>query len=522
MIYSTSLLYGKIERKNAGITIIALIITIILLLIVVGVTAHLTIGKNGILRNLEITGEKYSETKIEYDMKKSSENELAINFIIEDEQGIEEITIGDTKIYANKKTIISIDRVADEGEVLKLRVKSIGKQESDDYVLIATSNPIINLINKDTLENETTARMEIYYPNTLNLIKYYSVDEGKTWSEYINVIEIPKSDIEKVMAKVQYYEGITLNEPIGYKNKVSVGKLKYHTVHNLDDTKGGYNYSWDEIERLAKIISDNYNIEDGDELTKKVNYLASELRIVSEGRTYILGVGDYKNLTYNGITKSVRILGFNHDNLVTNGNDEEGNTITISQYGEGTNNEKAGISFQFIDSLFAADMNHAWPPNFAGGWGKVPLRNTLNNSTINSIDIKDKIKKVQKEYILPSDTENLRISEDYLWFLSCAEIWNNGYNGPNTRGYADNIEGNRYKYYEEIVKDLLYTDKCERLKLSSYYSRLGQHYWWLRSTYRNDDARNCVVSEDGECEVSTLGFGLNYDYIKDVVPGFAI
>ncbi len=49
-----------------GITLIALIITIILLLILAGVTIHFILGENGILRNAEVAGNKY---------KQASENE---------------------------------------------------------------------------------------------------------------------------------------------------------------------------------------------------------------------------------------------------------------------------------------------------------------------------------------------------------------------------------------------------------------------------------------------------------------
>ena len=48
-------------NKNAGITLVALIITIILLLILAGITLHFTLGENGILKNAEIAGNKYKE-----------------------------------------------------------------------------------------------------------------------------------------------------------------------------------------------------------------------------------------------------------------------------------------------------------------------------------------------------------------------------------------------------------------------------------------------------------------------------
>ena len=46
------------KLQNAGITLIALIITILILLILVGVALYFTIGENGILKNAEIAGEE--------------------------------------------------------------------------------------------------------------------------------------------------------------------------------------------------------------------------------------------------------------------------------------------------------------------------------------------------------------------------------------------------------------------------------------------------------------------------------
>ena len=48
-------------RSHTGITLIALIITIILLLILAGVTIHFTLGENGILRNAGIAANKYKQ-----------------------------------------------------------------------------------------------------------------------------------------------------------------------------------------------------------------------------------------------------------------------------------------------------------------------------------------------------------------------------------------------------------------------------------------------------------------------------
>ena len=53
----------KKKWKNRGITLIALIITIIVLLILAGVTINLTLGENGIFRTAEMAGKNYMEAQ---------------------------------------------------------------------------------------------------------------------------------------------------------------------------------------------------------------------------------------------------------------------------------------------------------------------------------------------------------------------------------------------------------------------------------------------------------------------------
>ena len=57
-VHYTSVLQ-RTYLKNAGITLIALIITIIILLILAGVALHFTLGENGIIEKAKLAGEKY-------------------------------------------------------------------------------------------------------------------------------------------------------------------------------------------------------------------------------------------------------------------------------------------------------------------------------------------------------------------------------------------------------------------------------------------------------------------------------
>lgn len=61
--------------KNKGITLIALIITIIIMLILAGIVITMTIGKNGIIAKAKIAGQNYInvQTKEEYELAQTNE-----------------------------------------------------------------------------------------------------------------------------------------------------------------------------------------------------------------------------------------------------------------------------------------------------------------------------------------------------------------------------------------------------------------------------------------------------------------
>lgn len=221
---------------------------------------------------------------------------------------------------------------------------------------------------------------------------------------------------------------LTITTPEYIPPPINVGQT--HTARKID-------YTWEELNNIAKIISDNYGTEEG-----QINNNTVEVNITINGREYIVGIGDWT--TVNG--KKVRILGFNHDEL-TNTN----------AYGE--ENTYAGISFEYVDSLMTAQMNPS--ATNAGGWGACAIRSTLNSSTFDSLENKDYIKEVNKQYVETSnEAESLTTSQDKIWLLSSGELF-----GANQG--AITIEGKQYRFYS------MGESKAK-----------GFQYWWLRSTSR--------------------------------------
>lgn len=249
------------------------------------------------------------------------------------------------------------------------------------------------------------------------------------------------------------------------------------------------NYTWEELNKIATMISNNDII---------INNKTAEVSIVIDEREYTIGIGDIVTVNYNEIPKQVRIIGFNHDKL-------ENSTDYAS------NNTYAGISFEFIDAIDTTNINTT--NSNLGGWRKCKLRNILNNEssgTLTNLSNKMYIKKVKKDYIeIYNDASTVRDVSDYLWLLSCSEIWNNGRDNANgTYGYAIAKEGDQYKYYLDINADAdSNTDALTK----------GEISWWLRSPFRNFGDGFCFVDRNG------LASCISADNTSvGVTPGFSI
>ena len=136
----------KTINKTSGITLIALIITIILLLILAGVTLHFTLGENGILRNAEIAGNKYKE---EEQKEKNALDEMYSKILV----------AGDSKVTLTMEQLDEyIKRKIDENNSNKVSIKATSSKtyttnSTSDGVKVNLDNIIGDTKNKFSIEN---------------------------------------------------------------------------------------------------------------------------------------------------------------------------------------------------------------------------------------------------------------------------------------------------------------------------------------------------------------------------------
>lgn len=531
-------------KNTKGITLIALVVTIIILLILAGVAINIAVGDNGLFIKSKQSVEKYKEKSAEEKLN------LALEEYFED--------VGPSDYSPDVKNQILEEVLEKQGPI---------EDEGDDYKVII--DEWMFMVDKDTLEVTPQGRDSNIPPNEIRIndknveigvgesrrldvtitpsnagrkfLKYTSSNEdiaivrygkvtGKAYGEVkIRVeslddsnifdectvqvkeieatgIKIDEETLTAVLEKQIPLPGVTI-EPSNTTNKAvtwsiedsSIAKitedgkeietlkkgetiLKATTSNGITATcklvveeKGYISYSWDELGKVAEAISNNTTYDD---TTDNIN-------VKIDNKEYKLEVGDWKRI--NG--KRVRILGFNHDTL------SEG-----SEYSSTTTTGKAGISFEYVDYLIGeAKMNDEDYSN-AGGWVQKSLYKKLNtNDDAAYKDIQAygvPIKQVQKTYNTVYNKNATAISDDFLWLLSCSEIYGTENHHPSfLTGLSNAVEGSRYNLFSSAT--FQYWSSVPSIIYKTFE-------YWLRSMPGHLSGYFCAISRsDGIYSKST-------------------
>ena len=545
--------------NNKGITLVALVITIIVLLILAGISIQ-SITNTGLFANAKKAKEKSMEGQLKEEIGLAIQsiqteeiykgNSVTLETLAggQLEKELKDITAelidgeinGEYKDY--EYTIDDKFNVTINGPVTGVRIKGNAEVQTG-YVFEGNTIEIkvtasvtegtitgIEAPEGATIKTDTSATEKVYTvsKNGAYVFKITS-DAGKTkniTAKVENILGAPQITISEVK-KDSFKINVENNYPEGAitEYKYSVGgtvkqqgttdknytvtgltqKTKYSNikvtayinsaskdsnVEEITTKDDSIEYSWEAIAEIAKAISNDASITDDFETAT----------VTVNGVQKTLNVGDKTKLD----GKTVRILGFNHDELAE----------PTTAYGTSTTTGKAGISFEYVDFLTSSEMNSSCTN--AGGWKNTKLRGELNGTTYSSLITSYHIKKVKKDYIPTYNLASTQQTEDYLWLLSCGEIWDNGYNGGVTKGYAITTEGKQYKYYKKNLGSTKFNINSSSNIIPNKPSASNSKWWWLRSPYYKGSGSFCYVHSYGYCADYPAGWSYG------AAPGFSI
>ncbi len=499
----------NLKENNVGITLIALVLTIIILLLLAGITLSLIAGSEGILGK--------ASNAVDKNEKATAEEQAELLMMDKQSDYYDEKYVGEG--YAGTKRDYLLGKLKGE------------KNETEDYYVEVSEEGEIEIYDKMGSSQVPVATGSMSEDGTIE------------WDEEIKVYEIEVSEIKDKSVTISLTTGLKEGESLTYIVETGENKIERqniteskqvitglspetnYTVYVIINTSTGRNrvsnkieittpeaafamvgepntantyrngnqlpFNWTQINDIAKGIAENSQTITKDTLEFKLKY---------EGKEYTIGVGDYT--TVNG--KKVRILGFNHDEL-----------INKSVYGEGTSTTYAGISFEYVDFLVSNSRIISSMAFYS--WGNCALRGTLNGSLYNGVKGSVNVKKVRKPYCASYSSDALSYSEDYLWLLSGEEIW--GGRGNSGRIRYRGKEGTQYKYYKTIGASTLTQNNRLKKPSNKVGSSTKGTAWWLRSVGCDSGNWNRTVREDGY--ISGI-YEITFNYTFGVAPGFSI
>ena len=183
-------------------------------------------------------------------------------------------------------------------------------------------------------------------------------------------------------------------------------------------------------------------------------------------------VGDTKNITLDGVSYPVQIIGFNHDTKTAGGT--------------------AGITFQLVDCLNTTYQMNSSTTN-VGGWKSSAMRSRMSEffGQLDE-DLQSVIKPVNKLVSIGNNASSIETVSDKLFLLSEVEIF-----GYTTNSFAG--EGSQYDWY-----------KAGNTKVKKVNGSAS--HWWERSPVSGNSENFCRVDTNGGAYTQNAGYSLGVSF----------
>lgn len=498
------------KPTTVGITLVALVVTIVVLLILAGITLVYVFGGNGVFGKAvdakvqtelgkieEQASIIYSDKLIEKKNGKIDEisNKDIIDELISEGNQIEIRNIGSESIkgISLEPEVVSMDK----SQTVKIKVKlEIPEDGNLYYVIVDGKYYEINFQNSQLKINRKSVMPEGTTEKQTNI----EIETGYNATIVTNVT-INQNEKTMEIASGTTYGQTTL--AVKYGSKTATCNVKVEEAES----------NWKEIAEIAKLIAKD---QGRDENNQVVSSNSSQATVTLNGESKTIKVGEIYKLRYDGIIKRIRVLGFKHDELVNTGI-------------YGSNHSKAGISFEFLDFMTGNSYKVMNSTNTnSGGWANTQMRKDLNGYTTNAkeqngaigglgakLGNERYIKQVKKRYIETYNqaSTNNNYTNDYLWLLAASEVVNEGYQS-GAYGYAITSEGSQYKYYQGVTEAW----NLKSMNRQKYNASGSTYRWWLRSPHGFHSGYFCYIEQHGE---PTAG-SYQSPFSHGVAPGFAI
>lgn len=197
-------------RKQTGIKLILLIITIILILILAGLVINLTIDENEIFKVAKYD-KNDNKTEVSYEIVEKVETKYKVVIVVKNDIGIQKLECPNgLEITCNNKNKITIDYEVTENIEHEFTIGLSNKEEK--FIININSANEIKINENTSYAYPIITEDGITIGKTVSIVceetpkLYYSLDNGNTWLEYDREIKFLKEG--NIKAKI-VQNGIT-------------------------------------------------------------------------------------------------------------------------------------------------------------------------------------------------------------------------------------------------------------------------------------------------------------------------
>ena len=223
-------------NKSKGITLIALVITIVVLIILAGVTLNLTLGENGIFKKAEQAKEEYINSQID--------EEVSINTISEqlmgDKKAVGQITLSQTNLTIFIEETAELTATISPSDATNKNIKwsstntNVATVENGIVTAIVPGTTTIVATAED--DSTITASCEITVKNKVYLIKDGTVLVGMT-KQNISSVTQNEGYIQVLTNKINNRACYYTSNAINLSNYSNL-KIDIEVISKVEGTPG--------------------------------------------------------------------------------------------------------------------------------------------------------------------------------------------------------------------------------------------------------------------------------------------
>lgn len=214
--------------KNAkGITLVALVVTIVMMLILVGITMVAVLGDNGVISKAKIAGNKYEKAEIDEIQYLNELSNLMHNYISKDNSESSNKYKFTIRFEDNDKNLIKFEKAI----ICIYSNEESAKNKDNTYIAQIG----------DGSTNDESDEKSVYLQEGIYWLSFKAAPSGYNKPSNVTKIEVKSNNENTLVIKLDNKFKVTIKYRDNNENPIKFGKSVIYIYNNENSAKNGDN-----------------------------------------------------------------------------------------------------------------------------------------------------------------------------------------------------------------------------------------------------------------------------------------